>query len=164
MPAISLTDIFSHAGDLIAELKVKKKREDFIDWVAVPLSLTHCESYPLCIFWQEWNWILKMITPWMSWGTQTRLSLCSLAVPQRSLGTWQPWFTVCSFTLNTRKISNWEYVTNGLWERDTGAHCSLPYTTKAIFQAVYHLCITAPWLFILFYYSYLIDLIIPYNS
>lgn len=44
-------------------------------------------------------------------------------------------------------------VTNELWEEDTDAlrFCPLLFTTKAILQAVYHLCITAPWQFLFFF-------------
>ena len=129
-PTLFLRDILSHTGvNLIAELHAHIHAQTHThthtrshththahtenpDKEAELLRLTHPESFLLDIFWQEWNWILKIITFWKSRRKQARVSCWSTATVI---------YAPTPHTPNTQKISKREYVTNGLWEGDTDA-------------------------------------------
>lgn len=101
-------------------------------------------------FWQQWNWILRIITLWMSWGRwETSQGLPVLSCKLYKTALQQDSCDLCSHTANTPKISEWE--SNKRVVGRGFCFCPLLFTTKAILQAVYHLCITAPWQFLFFF-------------
>lgn len=60
-------------------------------------------------FWQQWNWILRIITLWMSWGRwETSQGLPVLSCKLYKTALQQDSCDLCSHTANTPKISEWE--------------------------------------------------------
>lgn len=111
------------------------------------------ESFLLDIFWQEWNWTLRIITLWRSWGRPDSLPVFSCRCTKEP---WNMTSLICApLLLIHRKL-----VSGNMWqmgcgkEGDTERHCfcPLPFTTEAILQAVCHLCIKVPWHLILLYW------------